>query len=301
VFIMGNAMLRKQSYGNYPAVENIMKCVYEGLQVPMDAAIRIESRYFVKTLMTPQARAMIRSLFISLQELNKGSARPAGVPRSEAKKVSVLGAGMMGAGVAYVQAMAGIETVLIDTAQEAAEKGKSYSDGLLKKRVSRGQMDAAKAEATLARITPTTDFAAVEGSDLIIEAVFETREIKADVTSRAEARAAADAVFGSNTSTLPITGPGGGQPAARRTSSASTSSRPVDKMMLVEIIRGEKTSEETIAKAIDYVLKIKQDADRGERQPRLLHLALLLDLPDRGDGDAGRRGSRRRSSTMSGG
>jgi 3-hydroxyacyl-CoA dehydrogenase/enoyl-CoA hydratase/3-hydroxybutyryl-CoA epimerase len=257
VFIMGNAMLRKQSYGNYPAVVNIMKCVYEGLQVPMDAAIRIESRYFVKTLMTPQARAMIRTLFLSMQELNKGSARPQGIAPSEAKKVSVLGAGMMGAGVAYVQAMAGIETVLIDTAQEAAEKGKSYSDGLLKKRVSRGQMDQAKSDATLARITPTTDFAAVEGSDLIIEAVFETREIKADVTRKAEAHLRPDAVFGSNTSTLPITGLAEASQRPENFIGIHFFS-PVDKMMLVEIIRGEKTSEETIAKAIDYVLKIKK-------------------------------------------
>ena len=257
VFIMGNAMLRKQSYGNYPAVLNAMKAVYEGIQVPMDAAIRIESRYFVKTLMTPQARAMIRTLFLSMQELNKGSARPQGVARSEAKKVAVLGAGMMGAGIAYVQAMAGIETVLIDTAQEGAEKGKSYSDGLLKKRVSRGQMTADKADATLARITPTTDFAAIAGSDMVIEAVFETREIKADVTKRAEAVLAPDAVFGSNTSTLPITGLAEASVRPENFIGIHFFS-PVDKMMLVEIIRGEKTSEETIAKAVDYVLKIKK-------------------------------------------
>jgi 3-hydroxyacyl-CoA dehydrogenase/enoyl-CoA hydratase/3-hydroxybutyryl-CoA epimerase len=257
VFIVGNAMLRKQSYGNYPAVLNVMKAVYEGLQVPMDAAIRIETRYFVKTLMTPEARAMIRSLFLSMQELNKGSARPAGVAASDAKKVAVLGAGMMGAGIAHVQAMAGIETVLIDTAQEGADKGKSYSEGLLKKRVSRGQMDQAKADATLARITPTTDYAAVSGSDLVIEAVFETRDIKADVTRKAEAQLAPDAVFGSNTSTLPITGLAEASQRPENFIGIHFFS-PVDKMMLVEIIRGEKTSEETIAKAIDYVLKIRK-------------------------------------------
>jgi 3-hydroxyacyl-CoA dehydrogenase/enoyl-CoA hydratase/3-hydroxybutyryl-CoA epimerase len=164
---------------------------------------------------------------------------------------------MMGAGIAYVQAMAGIETALIDTAQEGAEKGKSYSDGLLKKRVSRGQMDQVKAEATLARITPTTDFAAIEGSDLVIEAVFETREIKADVTKRAEAVLGADKVFGSNTSTLPITGLAEASVRPENFIGIHFFS-PVDKMMLVEIIRGEKTSEETIAKAIDYVLKIKK-------------------------------------------
>ena len=129
VFIMGNAILRKQSYGNYPAVLNMMKAVYEGVQVPIEAGLRIETRYFIKTLMTPQAQAMIRSLFLSKQELDKGAVRPAGVPKSDPKKVSVLGAGMMGAGVAYVQVMAGIETVLIDQTQEAADKGKAPRRG----------------------------------------------------------------------------------------------------------------------------------------------------------------------------
>ena len=257
VFVMGNAMLRKQSYGNYPAVLNLMKSVYEGVQVPIEAGLRIETRYFIKTLMTPQARAMIRSLFLSKQELDKGAVRPAGVPKSDAKKVAVLGAGMMGAGIAYVQAMAGIETVLIDQSQEAAEKGKQYAVDLIEKRVSRGQMTREKADATLALITPTTDYALVKGSDLVVEAVFETREIKADVTKKAEAQLEPGAVFGSNTSTLPITG------------LAEASVRPedfigihffspVDKMMLVEIIMGEKTGQEALAKALDYVLKIKK-------------------------------------------
>jgi 3-hydroxyacyl-CoA dehydrogenase/enoyl-CoA hydratase/3-hydroxybutyryl-CoA epimerase len=257
VFIMGNAMLRKQSFGNYPAQLNIMKCFYEGLQVPIDAALRIESRYFVKTLATPQAKAMIRSLFLSMQELGKGAARPEGFAPYRIAKVAVLGAGMMGAGIAYVQALAGIETVLIDQSQEAAEKGKAYSANLLAKQVSRGKMDPAKADAILALITPTTDYAHVKGADLVVEAVFETREIKADVTKKAEAQLAETAVFGSNTSTLPITG------------LADVSARPanfigihffspVDKMGLVEIIMGEKTSQETLAKAIDYVLKIRK-------------------------------------------
>ncbi len=257
VFLMGNALIRKQSYGNYPAVTNMMKAVYEGLQLPMDAALRIETRYFVKTLATPQAKAMIRSLFLSLQELGKGAVRPEGEPKFDPKKVAVLGAGMMGAGIAYVQAMAGIETVLIDVNQEAADKGKAHAADLINKRVSRGQMTREKADSILALITPTTDFSAVKGADLVVEAVFETREIKADVTKKTEVHLTADAVFGSNTSTLPITG------------LAEASSRPenfigihffspVDKMMLVEIILGEKTSKATIAKAVDYVLKIKK-------------------------------------------
>ncbi|MGQ3041277.1 MAG: 3-hydroxyacyl-CoA dehydrogenase NAD-binding domain-containing protein [Brevundimonas sp.] len=256
-FIVGNAMIRKQTYGNYPAATNLMKAVYEGIQAPMDAALRIETRYFIKTLMTPQAQAMIRSLFLSKQELDKGAVRPAGVPKSDPKKVTVLGAGMMGAGIAYVNAMAGIETVLIDRDQDAADKGKAHVEELLKKRLSRGQLTQDKFDALLGSVTATTDYDLIKGSDLVIEAVFENREIKADVTKRAEAQLEPGAIFGSNTSTLPITG------------LAEASVRPedfigihffspVDKMMLVEIILGEKTGEAAIAKSLDYVQKIRK-------------------------------------------
>jgi 3-hydroxyacyl-CoA dehydrogenase/enoyl-CoA hydratase/3-hydroxybutyryl-CoA epimerase len=257
IFIMGNAMLRKQSFGNYPAQINIMKCVYEGLQVPIDAALRIESRYFAKTAMTPQARGMVRTLFNSMDQLSKGAMRPQGAPKSSANKVAVLGAGMMGAGIAYVQAGVGIDTVLIDTTQEGAEKGKDYSKKLLEKSVKRGRMTQDKADTQLARIHPTTDYDQIKGADLVIEAVFEDRALKADVTKRAEAQLAETATFGSNTSTIPIT------------SLAEASARPdkfigihffspVDRMGLVEIIVGKQTSDETLAKAIDYVLKIKK-------------------------------------------
>ena len=256
-FIVGNAMIRKQTYGNYPAATNLMKAVYEGLQVPMDAALRIETRYFIKTLMTPQAQGMIRSLFLSKQELDKGAVRPANVPPSDAKKVTVIGAGMMGAGIAYVQALAGIQTILIDRTQEDADKGKAHVEELLKKRLSRGQVTQDKYDALLASVVATTDYDQIKGSDLVIEAVFENREIKADVTKRAEAQLEPGAVFGSNTSTLPITG------------LAEASVRPedfigihffspVDKMMLVEIILGEQTGEAAIAKSLDYVMKIKK-------------------------------------------
>ena len=256
-FLVGNAMIRKQSYGNYPAVTNLMKAVYEGTQVPMDAALRIETRYFIKTLMTPQAQGMIRSLFLSKQELDKGAVRPAGIPQSDPKKVTVIGAGMMGAGIAYVQALAGIQTILIDRDQDAADKGKAHVEELLKKRLSRGQLTQDKFDALLASVVATTDYDQIKGSDLVIEAVFENREIKADVTRRAEAQLEAGAVFGSNTSTLPITG------------LAEASVRPedfigihffspVDKMMLVEIILGEKTGPAAIAKALDYIIKIKK-------------------------------------------
>ena len=256
-FLVGNAMIRKQTYGNYPAATNLMKAVYEGVQVPMDAALRIETRYFIKTLMTPQAQAMIRSLFLSKQDLDKGAVRPAGIPKSDPKKVTVIGAGMMGAGIAYVQALAGIETILIDRDQEAADKGKAHVEELLKKRLSRGQITQDKFDALLGSVTATTDYDLIKGSDLVIEAVFESRDIKADVTKRAEAQLAPGAVFGSNTSTLPITG------------LAEASVRPedfigihffspVDKMMLVEIILGEKTGQAAIARSLDYVMKIRK-------------------------------------------
>jgi 3-hydroxyacyl-CoA dehydrogenase / enoyl-CoA hydratase / 3-hydroxybutyryl-CoA epimerase len=257
VFVMGIAMLRKSTYGNYPAQLNLLKAVYEGLQVPMDAALRIETRYFLNTIATPQAKGMVRTLFGSMQALGKGSGRPAGIPPSDAKKASILGAGMMGAGIAYVQAMAGIETVLIDQTQEAADKGRAHVEELLKKRVSRGQMTADKAAATLALVTATTDYEQIKGSDLVIEAVFENREIKAEVTRRAEAMLGPDAVFGSNTSTLPITGLAEASVRPENFIGVHFFS-PVDKMMLVEIILGEKTSPATVAKAIDYSLKIRK-------------------------------------------
>jgi 3-hydroxyacyl-CoA dehydrogenase / enoyl-CoA hydratase / 3-hydroxybutyryl-CoA epimerase len=256
-FVGGNAMLSKNTYRNYPAQMAIMSAVYEGIQVPMDAALRIETRYFLKNMASPSAKAMVRSLFLSMQALSKGANRPAGFPATDIKKVSVLGAGMMGAGVAYVQAMAGIETVLIDQSQEAADKGKDYSKKLLDKAISRGKMTQEKADGILALITPTTDYAHVKGSDLVIEAVFENREIKADVTAKAEAMLGPDAVFGSNTSTLPITGLAKASKKPENFIGVHFFS-PVDKMGLVEIILGKKTAPETVAKAVDYVLKIRK-------------------------------------------
>ncbi len=256
-FVIGNAMLRKQSFGNYPAQLNIMKAVYEGLLVPMDAGLRIESRYFVDLLRRPESRNMIRSLFLSMQELNKLARRPADVPPYAINKIGMLGAGLMGAGIAYVSAMAGVEVILIDQSQDAAEKGKAYSADLLDKAVQRGRMDEAGKQAVLDRIVPTTDYDRLEGCDLIIEAVFEDRGIKAEVTKRAEAQLADTAVFGSNTSTLPITGLAEASVRPANFIGIHFFS-PVDKMPLVEIIMGEKTSAETLAKAMDYVKRIRK-------------------------------------------
>lgn len=257
IAIGGNAMVSKQTNLNFPAQRHIMSCIYEGVQVPMDAALRIESRYFAKTAATPQAKGMMRSLFVSMQALAKGGNRPKDVPQYEIKKVAVIGAGLMGAGIAYVQAKAGIETVLIDVKQESAEKGKAYSKRIVDKDVSRGKTTKEKGEELLARITPTTDYSLIKGADLIVEAVFEDPSLKAEVIKKAEPLLADNAVFGSNTSTLPITG------------LAESSSRPknfigihffspVERMGLVELIIGKETTDETKAKAIDYVLKIRK-------------------------------------------
>jgi 3-hydroxyacyl-CoA dehydrogenase/enoyl-CoA hydratase/3-hydroxybutyryl-CoA epimerase len=256
-FVGANALIAKQTYGNYPSQTNLLKAVYEGLIVPMDAGLRIESRYFLKTLMTPSAQGMIRTFFMSMQEITKGGNRPASYPKYEVKKASVLGAGMMGAGIAYVQALAGVETVLIDVSQEGADKGKAHCKDLLDKQIARGRMDKAKAEGVLARITATSDYSQIKGSDIVIEAVFENEELKEKVTKQAEAHLADVAVFGSNTSTLPITGLAKASVRPKNFIGVHFFS-PVERMGLVEIILGKETSEETLAKAIDYVLAIKK-------------------------------------------
>jgi 3-hydroxyacyl-CoA dehydrogenase/enoyl-CoA hydratase/3-hydroxybutyryl-CoA epimerase len=256
-FIFAPAGVMAQGHGNYPAQRNILRCVYEGFNLPMDAALRVESRLFLATQQTPEARAMIRSLFLSKQALAKGAARPADVPAFTIRKAAVLGAGMMGAGIAFVQAKAGIETVLIDVSDEAAEKGKDYSRRVVEKAVAKGGMSQADGDALLARITATADYAHIEGADLVVEAVFEDRALKADVTRRAEARIGPDAVFASNTSTLPITGLA--EASARPANFIGIHFfSPVDRMELVEIIVGKETSQETLARAMDYCRALRK-------------------------------------------
>jgi 3-hydroxyacyl-CoA dehydrogenase/enoyl-CoA hydratase/3-hydroxybutyryl-CoA epimerase len=249
------AILRRETFGNYPAAHAILKCVYEGLLVPFDTALRIEQRYFTEILQTRQAAAMIRSLFVSLQELNKGARRPAGFPPTNFNKVGVIGAGFMGAGIAYVTAKAGIPVVLIDRDLAAAEKGKAHSDTLVSDAVRKGRAQPQEKDRLLSLITPSADYADLEGSDLVIEAVFEDSGVKKAATERAEAVLAATSIFASNTSTIPIT------------SLARNSARPhnfiglhffspVDRMMLVEIILGRKTSDAAVAMAMDFVRAI---------------------------------------------
>ena len=251
-----NATLRKQTYGNYPNAINILKAVFEGLQLPMDRALKIESRYFANTLMTKEAKAMVRSLFVSLQELNKGARRP-DVATTPLRKVGVLGAGFMGAGIAYVTAKAGLEVVLIDRDQESADKGRAHSqallDGLVKKKRSTPQ----KAAAIMDRITATADYSALDGCDLIVEAVFEDKAVKKQVTEKADAAIPDTCIYASNTSTIPITELAEYSRNPEKFIGIHFFS-PVDKMMLVEIITAEKTGDEALAKAIDYVLAIRK-------------------------------------------
>ena len=250
-------MVRKNTYGNYPAQRYILSCVYEGLQVGMDAGLRIETRYFTKLMQRPESRNMIRSIFLSKQALDKASARPKGQEKRDMNKIAVIGAGFMGAGIAYVSAMAGIEVVLIDVDQAAAEKGKAFAAKELKKRVERKKMDQAKADAILARIHPTTDYATLKDVDLVVEAVFENRELKAKITKMAEEFLPETAVYGSNTSTLPISGLAEASKRPQNFIGIHFFS-PVHKMMLVELIVGKKTSDYAISRALDFVTKIRK-------------------------------------------
>ena len=255
-FVGASAMVHGKTMGVYPAAKALLSAVYEGALVPFDTALKIEARNFTSVLMNPSSSAMIRSLFINKEALEKGANRPQ-APDQTVKKVGILGAGMMGAGIAYVSANAGIEVVLIDSAQEAADRGKAYSEGILDKGISRRKVTAEKKAEVLGRITATTDYAALSGCDLIVEAVFEDMKVKAEVTAKVEAVVGADCIFASNTSTLPIS------------ELAKASQRPaqfigihffspVDKMMLVEIIRGKETGDVAVAKALDYVRQIRK-------------------------------------------
>ncbi|MCT8329633.1 3-hydroxyacyl-CoA dehydrogenase NAD-binding domain-containing protein [Albidovulum sediminis] len=255
-FVGASAMVLGKTMGVYPAAKALLSAVYEGALVPFDAALRVEARWFTHVLMNPSSAAMIRSLFINKEALEKGANRPA-VADQTVKRLGVLGAGMMGAGIAHVAASAGIDVVLIDATQEAADRGKAHSEGLLDKGMKRGKVTAEKTAEVLARITATADYAALAGADLVVEAVFEDPKVKAEVTARAEAVIGKDAIFATNTSTLPIS------------DLAKASKRPaqfigihffspVDKMMLVEIIKGRETGDVAVAKALDFVRQIRK-------------------------------------------
>ena len=255
-FVGASAMVNGKTMGAYPAAKALLSAVYEGALVPFDTALKIEARWFTSVLMNPSSSAMIRSLFINKEALEKGANRPK-VADQSVQRLGVIGAGMMGAGIAYVAANAGIEVVLIDATQAAAERGKSHAEEILEKGVQRRKVTPEKKIEVLARITPTTDYAALSPCDLVIEAVFEDAKVKAEVTARVEAAVGEDCIFATNTSTLPITD------LARASSRADQFIgihffSPVDKMMLVEIIRGRETGDRAVAKALDFVRQIRK-------------------------------------------
>jgi 3-hydroxyacyl-CoA dehydrogenase/enoyl-CoA hydratase/3-hydroxybutyryl-CoA epimerase len=256
VFPPANAIYRRETYDNYPAARAIMQVVYEGLQLPIDQALRVESRWFAKILRSPEAAAMIRTLFVSLQELNKGARRPA-VPAKPLKKIGVLGAGFMGGGIAYVSALAGLEVVLIDRDPETAEKGKAHSQKLMTDQVNRGRATTADRDTVLSRIHPTADYVALKGCDLVVEAVFEDRKVKEEVISRAQNVLGDEAIFASNTSTLPISSLAAAFKDRARFIGIHFFS-PVERMMLVEIIMGKETGDAALAVALDYVRAIRK-------------------------------------------
>ena len=255
-FVGASAMVLGKTMGVYPAAKALLSAVYEGALVPFDTALRIEARWFTGVLLNPSSGAMIRSLFLNKEALEKGALRPA-QPDQTVRRLGVIGAGMMGAGIAYVAANAGIQVVLIDATQEAADRGRAHSEDLLDKGIQRRKVTPEQKAEVLGRILATTDYAALSGCDLIVEAVFEDPKVKAEVTARVEAATGPDCIFATNTSTLPIS------------SLAKASQRPdqfigihffspVDKMMLVEIIRGKATGDRAVAKALDFVRQIRK-------------------------------------------
>ncbi|MGH3366235.1 MAG: 3-hydroxyacyl-CoA dehydrogenase NAD-binding domain-containing protein [Nocardioidaceae bacterium] len=252
------ATLRKQTKGApYPAPRNIMSAAVEGAQVDFETASRIESRYLVDLMTGQTFKNMTQAFFFDLQHINAGGSRPDGVPTFRATKVGVLGAGMMGAGIAYECARAGMQVVLKDVSAEAAEKGKNYSVKLLDKQVSRGRLSEQRRSEILDRITPVTEPSALAGCDLVIEAVFESQELKHRVFGEIEDVVEPEALLCSNTSTLPITGLAEG--VRRRADFIGMHFfSPVDKMPLVELIVGEQTSEAAVARAYDVVQQIKK-------------------------------------------
>lgn len=256
-FVGASALIHGKTQGAFPAAKALLSAIYEGALVDFDTALKIEARWFTNVLMNPSSSAMIRSLFINKQALEKGAVRPAGVEDQSVTKIGVLGAGMMGAGIALVSAQAGMEVVLIDRDQASADKGKAYAETYMDKGIKRGKATPEKKEALLARITATPDLEHLRGCDLIIEAVFEDPAVKAEMTKKVEAIIPDDCIYASNTSTLPIT------------SLAEASVRPeqfigihffspVEKMLLVEIIKGDKTGDRAVAKALDYVRQIRK-------------------------------------------
>ncbi len=255
-FAAANVMTAKETQHNLHGPQALLSAVYEGIQLPIDCAIRVESKYFTKVIADPQAGNMVRTLFVSKQAAERGARRPAGIDKAPTKRLAMLGAGMMGAGIANVAAQAGIEVMLLDRDMAAAERGKAHCQESMAKRIGKGMTPETMAQA-LARITPTDDVAALKGCDFVIEAVFEDPGIKGEITKRVEAALGADIIFGSNTSTLPITGLAQNWGKQENFIGIHFFS-PVEKMALVEIIMGKQTGPAALAKALDFVAQIRK-------------------------------------------
>ncbi|WP_412508963.1 3-hydroxyacyl-CoA dehydrogenase NAD-binding domain-containing protein [Roseovarius sp. SYSU LYC5161] len=255
-FVGASAMVNGRTKGVYPAAKALLSAVYEGAMVPFDTALKIEARWFTHVLMNPSSANMIRSLFVNKEALEKGANRPE-VPDQTVRKVGVLGAGMMGAGITLVAAMAGIEVVLVDQSAEAAEKGKAHTADYMDKGIKRGKATEDKKQAALDLITATDDYATLEGCDLIVEAVFEDIGVKAEVTKKVLQVVGEDCIFASNTSTLPITELAGAADKPDQFIGIHFFS-PVEKMALVEIIKGRETGDRAVAKALDFVRQIRK-------------------------------------------
>ncbi|WP_298261101.1 3-hydroxyacyl-CoA dehydrogenase NAD-binding domain-containing protein [uncultured Litoreibacter sp.] len=255
-FVGASAMVNGNTKGVYPAAKALLSAVYEGAMVPFDTALKIEARWFTHVLMNPSSANMIRSLFINKEALEKGAVRP-DVADEKVKKVGVIGAGMMGAGIALVSAMAGIEVVLIDAKQESADKGKAYAEAYMDKGIARKKATPEKKETVLGLINATVDYDALKGCDLIVEAVFEDVAVKAEVTKKVQAVVGPDCIFATNTSTLPITELAKASESAENFIGIHFFS-PVEKMMLVEIIKGQETGDRAVAKALDFTRQIRK-------------------------------------------
>ena len=257
-FVGASAMIHGKTQGVYPAAKALLAAVYEGALVDFDSALRIEARWFTKVLSIPSTRGMIRSLFLNKGALEKGAVRPAGVPDLSVKKVGVLGGGgFMGAGIGFVSAQAGIEVVLLDRDAEAAGKGVAHIEGLLDDGLKKKRVTEEKKAQILGRVTATADYADLKGCDLVVEAVFEDPGVKATVTKAAEAELAEDAIFATNTSTLPISELAKASRNAENFVGIHFFS-PVHKMLLVEIIKGKDTGDAAVAKALDFVRQIRK-------------------------------------------
>ncbi|WP_345791838.1 3-hydroxyacyl-CoA dehydrogenase NAD-binding domain-containing protein [Thauera sp. JM12B12] len=257
MLVVSNAMLQAKTFHNLPAPKAILSCLYEGPQLPMDKALEVEAKYFTLLQLDPVSRNMIRTLFINKGKADKLMHRPEGVPKTTFRKIGVVGAGLMGAGIAYHCAKLGIETVLIDRDQAAADKGKAYSSKRLEKDIAKSRMTQDKADAILARIHPTTEYAGLADVELVVEAVFEDRGLKAEITRKLDAVLPPHAVIASNTSGLPISelAEAGAHP---ENFIGMHFFSPVERMPLVEVIRGRKTSPATLARALDLVQAMKK-------------------------------------------